>query len=97
MASAGEAAIELLNEGAGFQVIISDYFLEGSSLTGLDILKFCTSQKNPTPFIIFSGRSADELQAALGSNKSVPIVSKVLPLKEIRNKFAELLRPLISE
>ena len=95
-ASAAAAAIEILEASSGFQLIISDYFLEGSPLTGLDISKFCTSRNNPTPFIIFSGRNPAEIEADAGSALSVPVISKISSFKEIRDAFSVLLKPMFD-
>ncbi|MHA1959906.1 MAG: PAS domain S-box protein [Candidatus Thorarchaeota archaeon] len=58
--STAQEALRILDEG-GLDAVICDFFLGPNQMNGLEILEWLREQGSKTPFIIFTGRSREEI------------------------------------
>lgn len=75
LASSGGAAIELLNQGQRYSIIVSDYSMPNGN--GADLYKHLIGNKIFALFILFTSRCEDsELKAQFQGKTFLGIVSK---------------------
>lgn len=84
IALSGDQAISIL-EKIRFDVIISDYEMEGMS--GIDLLRSIRARGDDTPFIIFTGRGREEVVIHAFEEGADGYIQKG---GDIRSQFAEL-------
>ena len=75
LASSGYEAIELLNQGERYSMIVSDYMMPNGN--GADLFKHLTDNKIFSLFILFTGHDDDaELRSQFPGNMFLGMVSK---------------------
>ena len=65
-------AIELLNEGAHYDLIVADQFLDGN-MTGLDFYRHCRTNLNDTSFVMLSGLQNAEFRDLVDKDAESPL------------------------
>lgn len=83
----GEAAVYKMN-GRKFDLVICDRFMPG--LSGIGVVRTMRRNRNETPFILMSGKSADDAQEELVSMGSA-FVLKPFGVDALRRAIAEVL------
>ena len=72
-AHSGNTAIQLLEQGAQFEMIISDYSMDDGN--GADLFQYLSDVKSPIPFVLFTS-ALDPVLPPTGNTIFIGIVEK---------------------
>lgn len=89
--ASSEHAMNLINGGASYDLIVADQNLEGAS-TGLDFYRFCKLAKVPASFVMLSGLTEERLESLAGEVERPLFASKIESLV----RFSELVESRFS-